>query len=219
MQQITTDPYCFFPSRRTAPPELVRQLRLIEPSAELVWLRRGQWCLGTVKRDTMHVAVAQRSYEILTKAGEAIDRSNTPAEFREQAVRIYGDKIAFQRLKMQGFVDQVTFAPMSDAQMGLIVRWLKEAKWVKQHAFNQMMNAMEHSLDVNPESDAKMKELTDTARLTDAWRHGFRRPKSFTRTGLVPSSTVRTSHAVHPGATDAALQTVPYTDKRASAPS
>jgi hypothetical protein len=177
-------PLCHFPSRRVAPPELVRALRSIKPTAELVWLRRGQWCLGTVNSDSPSRIHALKSLELLYLAADALDRAKLSGPFRRAASRKWGDKVAFQRLKLQGFIDQQTFPPLLDTELGLIERWFREASWTMQHCYNATWRAAEAQTEVQPEHDAKLANVTDRSRLREAWRMGFRNPVSVRQPGL-----------------------------------
>ena len=177
-------PYLDFPSRRVAPPALVKSLRMIDRSAELVWLRRGCWALGTVKHDNRARGKAEKQmYELLESAG-TLNRSKVSIAVRRAAREQVLHKLGLLNLRRQGWLHQQTFPDLYDSELGVIERWFREAVWVRQHCYEQTFNQIEADLDRNPEAEAKLADLTDRARLNEAYRIGFKRPVSVLSAGI-----------------------------------
>lgn len=184
-----------FPSVRTAPAEIVRALKDIDPTAELVWLRRGVWCLGLVKQDNRARGRAEKMMDKTLAAVEYVVNHTRLAgpQFRAVTRAKIGEKLAMLRLQRQGFMHQQTFPKLRDAELGVIVRWFREAIWVRENAYESTLREYEELLENDPVSKAKEAEMLDRARLRDAWRWGFRHPKSITSAGIPnhPSSRTR----------------------------
>lgn len=173
----------WFPSARQAPGEVLAHLRSMDPSIELHWLRRGEWALGGYKPNAHRRKQSERTLAVLESCGRTLDANfRDVSEFRA-AIVAWGDKMAYERLKLQGFVHHMTF-PGWLCEFGIMETWLREALWTKQHVYEWGMREMEASLEKNPEAESRAKDLTDRSRLREGWRMGFKNPKSVVSAGI-----------------------------------
>jgi hypothetical protein len=157
---------------------------MIDPTVELVWLRRGAWALGTIKQDNRARGMAERQIWKLLQALHVLLTLKVP-----QKVKVLGYRIAFEKmyilwLKSLGWMHQQTFENIGDSEFGIIERWLREATWVRQHCYEQTFNEIEADMDRNKEAEAKEADLLDRSRLREAYRIGFRRPVSVLSAGI-----------------------------------
>lgn len=176
----------YFPSPREAPADVVRRLRAIDPTATMIWLRRGVWALGTMKPDSRRRNEAEQALSDLNKAGKALAGCPSRRIF-EIAIRAWGDKVAWTELKRQGFVHQLTFRPRETPECELAAaaeRWLKEATWVRQHSYEATWRALEREMERDVDAEQAEANMLDKARLRDAWRMGFRNPTSVRSAGI-----------------------------------
>lgn len=175
----------FFPSARTAPADVLRALRGIDDAAELIWLRRGAWILGTYKPNSERREQARRAIDSLS--GPALTQGYTESkrqfEFRRTQ---HGDKLAMYQLKYQGFVEQKTWEVRrryaETVAFVFMERWLRVAKWVQQHHYEEFWRAWDRAQEQNEQEEAKIAETRDRSRIREAWRMGFAGRKQFSMT-------------------------------------
>lgn len=179
----------FFPSQREAPGFLLRRLREIDPKAHVVWLRDQAWCLGTMvpKKDRLQMAYRE-ILSLKAKGGAGMQQAEMNPVKRRQLERQHEEKLAFWKLKAQGFVEQGTFEGPDHVAFPAMVNWLTEAKHVQQHSYERSFQAWEHSMvEQDMEGEARTafeRELTDEYRLKEAWRYSFKRPVSVQGAGI-----------------------------------
>lgn len=177
---VSAKPYIWFPSARQAPADVLRALRAIEPKVELVWLRRGAWALGTYSPDPFRQAEAKRSLKALNGPGLTRGYSTSPQSW-DLAVRAHGDRMAMTWLKAQGYLHQQTFDMRRHSEaavFGVMENWLREAKWVQQHEYEEAWRALEAAQVENHGEKERIADLIDHARLREAYRMEYKRPVS-----------------------------------------
>lgn len=131
------------PGGRVCPPEVVAQLREIDPLAEIVYRGNGWWVLGTVKPDRIRYLQAVRAlgayYSLLTRAnrGEITLNRKFKAELR---LRL-GKKL----LQLQGW-REVTAFRQAVPDSG-IVEVFRASDWLWRHRFREVEREKEREAE------------------------------------------------------------------------
>lgn len=189
---MNLSPHVQFPQIRTAPIDVVRGLREVDPTAELVYMERGRWLLGSVRwnRD-----LVQQSARILARAIEAASRASkfAPTHQMEQLRRIRG-RVQFAVLGSQGF-RPITEYVIQGAPNSRIVEDFRRRDWMFKNTTDTELETM---LNAASESNkqAAHDDLTDTERARDAWKWMFTRSHSVSRMAP-PGQVARSGFTLH----------------------
>jgi hypothetical protein len=185
------------PTLRVCPADVLRSIREVVDTAELVYLGDGQWVLGDVKKSDARERMGRYK---MKRSGAA--KVRTPREFaRWRYVRWEGE------LLTQGFAPIHVFAqndPDSRIAEYLRVReyqWRADLDAAMASAFYDGMYetdklSAERYEEAELDSIAQKTSLLDEKRLREAWRWGFHRPVS-SLVSRKPASMERTPSITH----------------------
>jgi hypothetical protein len=174
---VNTAPLVDFPQLRTAPKDVVRGLREVDPTAELVYLEKGRWLLGSVRWNRDLVAAARR---ILGRALKVAHNSTKhgPTHQIEHLPRVRG-RVQFALLAMQGF-RPITEYKIQGSPDSRVVEDFRRRDWLFKNTSD-----LEHEAMLSSESEERKREaradLTDSERARDAWKWMFTRSHLVTR--------------------------------------
>lgn len=131
------------PGGRRPPPEVVEGLRDVDPTAELVYVGKGRWMLGTVKHDRERYKRAVRAIgaylTVLNFAapggrshveGAGSDLELTPENRRQLMYRLWK-----KRLQLQGFRIVCVFRQEPDSA---VVDAFKAMDWLYKNRFDEV---------------------------------------------------------------------------------
>lgn len=142
---------------REAPPLLVRDLRAIEPTAELVYMGDGTWWLGRV----------HPSFDLRKQGWEKVRAAN--AATAEHRVDPHHAKLyRIGRLQQLGFQFTAEYAGEPD---GRIVQDMMRADYLWRLASNWYRYQEIRNGAQDAEAERARAELMDDARARDAWRY------------------------------------------------
>lgn len=152
---------------REAPTDLLHRLRVIDPTAELVYMGRGVWWLGRVVPNRVLRSAGDRKVGAVAQ----VTRRRRPTA-QEHRAHLVG------RLQQHGFqftaeyaVNDPDGAILTDQQvMDFLYRTLTDGE----------RDVLADRDEVRRRAEAHA-ELTDDARATDAWRYLFTRSHAVTR--------------------------------------
>lgn len=157
-----------FPALRTAPEHVVRGLREIDPTTELVYFGRGRWILGSVRPD---VAVAAQAERILGRAYKlaAFAAENPRFKVNPSNIRRLLGRIDFAYLALQGFRSIAEYR-VQGAPDSAIVEDFRRADWMFKHTTDEELWQMLEAPKEKARAEARA-DLADPARARDAWRY------------------------------------------------
>lgn len=175
------------PGGRRPPGELVRQLRELNPAAEVIYAGKGKWILGTVRHDKEARAKVARVLgafqDLLSMAAPGahahVDPGSRPLELTAENRRELAYRLWKKRLQYQGFRIVTVFPEaMLDSS---IVEAYRQARWLRRNreAFNEAEAAASSPVD---DSKGQEELVLDAHRseYRDIHRHAFRH-----RTGVL----------------------------------
>lgn len=147
---------------RAAPPEVVRQLRVIDPAAELVYFGSGRWMLGRLVPDAR-----------IRKAGAALAKSCRNATAGRALVpEDYGRQLMAQ-LRMQGFQPTTEYVLHGEPTAAIVrEQEVMDFLWRHSNDYDRERLADRDYLQRKAETH---HDLTDDARARDAYRYLFTR--------------------------------------------
>jgi hypothetical protein len=160
-----------FPQAREAPEDVRRQLRALDPTAEVIYLGPRRWLVGRVRPNSEVRTIAERM--LATYASLPV----TEQIRMSQAKRRY--RVALAELARQGFrpVDVYTGRD-ADARL---VHEFGQGQWRMQHVTeNALFRELDEQEDAEKAEAAKQMQDVGTAR--DAWQYAFTTSHSVTRT-------------------------------------
>lgn len=155
------------PQLRVCPVEVLRDLRLIVPTAELVYMGEGMWLLGSVERTNLRERAGR--YKIQRARSAQIRSRRDLARWRY---------VAWEgELLTQGFAPIKVFEGDPDSR---IVEYLREREynWARDLDDAWKRVVYDRDDDEDAELDALHTSLVDEKRLMEAYRWGFKRPVS-----------------------------------------
>jgi hypothetical protein len=161
-----------FPRLRTTPDYVVRGLREVDPTAELVYIGRGKWLLGSVRWDRRHVSAARKRLDAAFGAVKRI------GQWKASHPRV-GQRVAYWTLALQGFRPIAEYKLQGEPD-SRIVNDFRRMDWMYK---NTSDNQLERLLDEPYETGRReaRADLTDEARARDAWRNTFTLSHTVTR--------------------------------------
>lgn len=190
MRHIGTRSLIGWVSSREAPVHVVRGLREIDPTAELVYLRRGLWLLGSVRWNRDAVRKAQNIWGRACHAlVYAIARTKIPNLKVDKRSLL---RLEFASLSMVGFRHIARYAFQGEPT-NAIVEDFREMDFLYRHVSdNELFQALDDRAEAR-RMEARA-ELTDPARGRDAWRYAFTLSHLARNTpaSVVPLSSART---------------------------
>ena len=101
------------------PPEVVEQLREVDPRAELIYVGKGRWMLGTVRPhdNELHAQVVRAigAYLLVLRLASMAAKSHVDGgpevDLSRKGLAKLHYRLWFKRLQLQGFRKVYTFKP------------------------------------------------------------------------------------------------------------
>lgn len=179
------------PGGRAPDPALLRDLRDIDPQAELLYLGRGFWILGVVKHNRIAVRSAERRLKRLYQT-----LHTAAARFRKDpALQVeWASRILQARLASWGFRPIATYQvqgwPSSEILNDFRIRDWKHQHFTQREAEAEFMEATSHDRAL----EKKQKQIIEAHELTyrDIHRFAMRGQVSFTSRRPTPRQSTRT---------------------------
>jgi hypothetical protein len=156
-----TMPLVYHPSPRQCPPAVRRGLRAIDPTAELVYLRTGNWLLGSVRPTRIRQRKAIRVLDGLSRHG-ADTTGMTDAEIDLLRYQRYGTFMV-AKLILQGFAPiklYHTWDPDSS-----IVEDFRRRDWLYRHRADAEFAERQDEAEGGPEERARFAALQAAIKL------------------------------------------------------
>lgn len=174
-----TRPHLSWPQFRAPPAHIVRGLREIDPTAELVYFGNGRWLLGSVRRNAHAIGTAEKmvanALRVIHWAIWKVSRKHKIAHVDQRTA----DRLHFALLACRGF------RPIGDYQIQGEVPWavvedFRRMDWLYRHTSD---NEVDRALNEPREREvaAARADLVDPNRAKDAWHYAFTRTHSVTR--------------------------------------
>lgn len=163
---------------REAPRDVLRGLRVIDPTAELIYLGTGRWLLGRVVSSAPIRAAGERlaaSCTRATKTRNTASRTLTPEDY---------DRHLMAQLRLRGFQPTTEYRVCGEPT-GAIVRDQEVMDFLYRTLSDDAVDALADEDHIARKAQARA-DLTDEARARDAWRWMFTRSHSVTRFGAGP---------------------------------
>lgn len=168
---------------REAPEPLLRALRVIDPTAELLYLGEGRWVLGHTVNDERVRKVGERALKANKGAANQLEKLRMIGKLR--GARLDEARFEIRTKRIFGEARRLSFRPTSEYVFqgepnGSIVRDQETMEFLYRH-----LSANETDRLADEEQDARKasaeKELQDEYRAADAWRYAFTRSHAVTR--------------------------------------
>lgn len=163
---------------REAPRDVLRGLRVIDPTAELIYLGAGRWLLGRVVSSEPIRAAGERlaaSCSRATKSRNTASRTLTREDY---------DRHLMAQLRLRGFQPTTEYVVYGEPT-GAIVRDQEVMDFLHRTLSDDAIDALADE-DSTALKAAAHADLTDEARARAAWRYMFTRSHSVTRFGAGP---------------------------------
>lgn len=148
-----------FPTPREAPRDIVRALRDVDETAELLYLGEGKWVLGRVRPTPERFEGGKR---LLRQAWELAQKGGMTEE------RWY-KRIRSARLTMQGFAKFGMYEFKGDPDWRIVRDFREALWWFRNDKWSDEFNKRADEADFGA-SRAAMKDLLDDARAREAAR-------------------------------------------------
>lgn len=155
---------------RTAPSELLRALRVIDPTAELVYFGAGRWRLGHLVPEDRRIAKAGQ--RLLASCARVLKVRKRPS------VEDY-QRHLFGKCRLFGFVPTAEYEVLGEPTAA-IVRDQEVMDFLYRTVSAQEADAMYDHDELQRKAHADAM-LTDEHRARDAWRYAFTRSHAVTR--------------------------------------
>lgn len=172
-----------FPEARTVPADVLRALREIDPQTEVLYLGPRRWMLGTVHTEPTEIrARQQRMGDARVKLGREIRKVTRGREWHRRQW--------FARAMQQGFegIHEWHDEELTSSH----VERFRAARYLNENLRADALAEFDRQEEARRLAD--LKDLTDPARASDAWRYAF------TLTPTLQSTTqrVRSGFTKHP---------------------
>lgn len=163
-------PLLHFPAARQAPASVLRDLREIDPRAELLHLGGTRWVLGTV-RPGDPAAVRFGASQL--------------ASVRRWVTRGSMLKVRMAHAHLQGFKPIEEYQVGGEMGFARVVKDFRERDWRYRHRWLEELDAREEETDIDTERRAALTQsitnMEDRAR--DGYRYAFRAARHFRHPG------------------------------------
>lgn len=155
---------------REAPADLLRELRYLEPAAELLHMGGSQWLLGRIHpANAQGIQAAGARLMLSTNRATTARRSVLPTDRR---------RAKFARARLRNFLPIAEYHTTSPD--GRIVRDLEVMTYLFNHTADADMLDMSEADKLKAQAEARA-DLTDPARGNAAWRYLFTRSHMVSR--------------------------------------
>mgnify|MGYP006292520499 CR=1 FL=1 len=167
------------PGGRHAPPEVLAELREIDPMAELVYIGEARWLMGKYSEDADKRVKAIRQLEKWAKTVTRLDP--TAEEGLKARLPAIMDRWREKRLKAMGFQPFQSVFYSTDPDSAF-VEIFRSADWIWKFAWREAERSMEAETDGTADQDRRKKELLDRFNQVHkgVWKHVFRKPTQTT---------------------------------------
>lgn len=160
-----------FPQAREAPEDIRRQLRELDPTAEVVHLGPRRWLVGRVRPNAESRRIAERM--LATYASLPVTDQIKMSKVNRR------HRVAVAELARQGFRPvQMYTTRDADAR---IVRDFQESQWRMQHLSENDLFRELDQVQEDEKAEAR-RQMEDVGAAKDAWRYAFTMSHSVTRT-------------------------------------
>lgn len=158
---------------RAAPDPVLRGLRVIDPTAELIYLGHGRWLLGRV---VPHEPIRKAGERLAASCHRATKNRNTAS--RSLAQSDY-DRNLLAQLRLRGFQPTTEYRVYGEPT-GAIVRDQEVMDFLYRTLSDASVDALADEDQTHRKATARA-DLTDEARGRAAWTYLFTRSHSVTR--------------------------------------
>lgn len=156
-----------WPQLRTAPVEVVRELRSLDPTMEIVYRGEGRWTVGRVRPNQLRRKQAEG---VLTTAFSVL---SVGKRFNARSK----DKIEWALMALQGFSPIQDYYGEPDSS---VVNDIRMKLWMLEHTSDdQFFRHLEEGREKAQQS--AHNEMTDSERAKFAWKYAFTRSHTVTR--------------------------------------
>lgn len=155
---------------REAPPEVLKQLREVDPRVKLLYMGEGSWQLGVVHEDVSVRQAATGRLARLWPHRDSLDAHRRIEILREQR---------------EGFVG-LHIVPEEEMWNGKLVADFRRADWQARHELTEVMAERAEATDMNTGLQRRIAVLRDfiTSEGKSIHRRTLRRSKGFLQPGL-----------------------------------
>lgn len=153
---------------REAPGHLLRALRVIDPTAEFVYMGEGRWLLGRLASTAAIRVAGQRLVESCKRAVEG--RKPTPLDAR---------RYLFAQLRLNGFQPTSEYVFQGEPDSSVVIDQ-QVMDWMYHNTSDSELETAVDADMVKAREDARA-DMLDTARHAAAWKYAFTRSHSVTR--------------------------------------
>lgn len=174
-----------FPEARTVPTDILRELRELDPTCEVVYLGPRQWLVGRVRPNRAARRIAERMMESVTST-LSVSAANATARRA---------RVALAMLGLQGFRPVAEYR-LNDLD-GRVVNEFRESQWRMQHTSD---TELERAWDAEQEAKkaAADAERRDQHRAADAYRTAFTSNFGYGVSSIAKPDRVRSGFTRHP---------------------
>jgi hypothetical protein len=174
----------YHPSERTCPPAVLRDLRTIDPAAELLYVGRGRWWLAVVRWDWNIVRDAAKVLRLLRQGVTRMEYGIAWSEQLERA-KSNAERATMMRLGVQGFRGPIAEYTYRDPD-SRIVEDFRLRDWNYRVCPEETVNESIAYASGEPQLAARIATLKDAARTRgwDALRHVVRGKGFVTNLGV-----------------------------------
>lgn len=159
------------PAAREAPPDVRRELQLIDPTADLFYVGRGNWMLVVYNPMDERQQRGRQELADLRQRADALMALAGPGR-REQLREYLAVKTAVASLKMAGYQQMGAVWPGEPDSR--IANWLRDTYARAQNVRAQDREREMEAMAEKPEDGGQaMKDLLDEDRAKDAWHDAF----------------------------------------------
>lgn len=168
---MNTRPLVDFSAPRVASPDVIRGLREVDPTAELVYLGNGQWMLGRVRQS------GDGYYQCRSKAVKILDNLYSVLSNGAQLTSRGKGKVQMAMLWMQGFKPVAMYRGDPG---GHIVEDFRRSLFMLHHTSDDEMFRMMDAPKEKAKEEARA-DIRDTERARMAYQYAFTRQHAVTR--------------------------------------
>jgi hypothetical protein len=157
---MDTRPYLTITPRRgrEAPAAIVRQLREIDPAAELHYAGRGKWMLGTVRPNRVISRRAQRRITVLRALSPLLSKGAVALTSKRVALVHY--RLWCYELQRQGFRPITTYTVQGEPGSDIVADF-RRRDWLYRHSFQEQLAAYEAAADQDTREERALQQLQE----------------------------------------------------------
>lgn len=153
---------------REAPGHVLRALRVIDPTAELIYMGEGRWLLGRLAPSSS-----------IRVAGERLVESCRRAVKGRKPNALDARRYLFAQLRLNGFQPTAEYVFRGSPDSSVVIDQ-QLMDWMYRHTTDTELETAVDADMVKAREEARA-DMLDTARHAAAWRYAFTRSHSVTR--------------------------------------